>query len=79
MSPRRNSTVSPNRSAHQLASVTISRSRSGMFSVSTDSSGTDAGLILCTRLDRPAPTMRAGLASISSSLTADARMVRSNE
>ncbi len=73
MSPLRNSTTSPNRSAHHDAKVTISRSRSGTASVSTASSATLAGRILWTRLARPAPTIRHGLASMISSLTAEPR------
>jgi len=64
MSPRRNSTISPNRSAHHDANVTISLSVSGIASVSAASSATLAGRILWTRLDRPAPTMRHGLPSM---------------
>ncbi len=77
MSPLRNSTIFPNRSAHHDAKVTISRSRSGIASVSTASSATLAGRILWTRLARPAPTIRHGLASMISSLTAEPKMVRS--
>ena len=71
--------VSPNRNAHHDANSTMSCRRSGIAAVSAASTSTVAGLILWTRVALAAPTMRAGLAATSSSLTADAIIVRSNE